>query len=81
MAIVFNEITLKLDVQYKRDANEANFFFWRDQSPPNYTWRTLTPSYVFNIRPQITTSLSPRDYADGGKYKCEECLRCDSKWR
>ena len=24
-------------------------FFWRDQSPPNYTWRTLTPSYVFNV--------------------------------
>ena len=42
------EHDLKLEVQYISNANEAKIF-WRDQSPPNYTWRTLTSSYVFNV--------------------------------
>ena len=40
--------SLKLDKQYKKDANEAKIYI--DGIKARQTaWRTLTPSYVFNV--------------------------------
>ena len=39
---------LKLDKQYKKDANEAKIYIDGIKARQT-TWRTLTPSYVFNV--------------------------------